>query len=86
MNNMETTLTDKEILDATLGGMVVREMSAISFLHWVSAKLNGVKAYTAANQELVQLIANPPMSRLMPEEEKCRIFRKLQSLIDKPLI
>ena len=83
---METTLTDKEILNSTVGGMVLRDMTAITFLHWVAAKLNGVKAYSAANQELIQMIANPPLGRTMPEEEMCRIFRVLQSIIDEPLI
>ncbi len=79
-------ITDKEILDSTLGGIVVREMTSITFLHWIAAKLNGVKTYSAANQELVMMIASPPMGRMMPEEEKCRLFRKLQSIIDEPLI
>ena len=83
---METILTDKEILDSVVGGMIMRDMTAITFLHWISAKLNGVKAYSAVNQELIQLIANPPLGRIMPEEEKCRIFRRLQTIIDEPLI
>lgn len=83
---METTKTDKEILDSTIGGVVMRDMSAITFLHYIAGKLNGVKTYTAANQELVMLVANPPMGRIMPEEEKCRLFRKLQSIIETPLI
>lgn len=79
-------LTDKEILDAKIGGIVIRDMTSISFMHFVSAKLNGVRTYTAANQELVLLVTNPPMGRMMPEEEKCRLFRKLQSIVIEPLI
>jgi len=82
---MNIDKTDKEMLDSVLGGVVVRDMSAITFLHYIAAKLNGVKTYSAANQELIQLIANPPLSRFMPEEEKCRILRKLQLLLDEPL-
>lgn len=78
--------SDKDILDSVIGGIVLREMTGITFLHWVSAKLNGVKTYTAANQELIQLIKNPPLSRLMPEEEKLRIFKKLQEIIETPLL
>jgi len=83
---METTKTNKEILDSVVGGIKLRDMSAITFLHYIAGKLNGVKTYTAANQELVMLVANPPMGRIMPEEEMCRLFRKLQSIVTEPLI
>lgn len=73
-------MTDKEILDMTLGGITVRDMSAITFLGWLAGKLNGVPAYKAANQELVGLISQPPISRVMPEMEKCRIIRQLIEL------
>lgn len=73
-------MTDKEILDLEVGGMKISDMTAITFLNMMSDKLNGVPAYKAANQELLGLISNPPMSRVMADPEKCRIIRKLLEL------
>jgi len=73
-------MTDKEILDTTVGGMLISDMSAITFLNMVADKLNGVPAYKAANQELLGMISNPPMSRLIADPEKCLIIRKLLEL------
>lgn len=73
-------MTDKEILDSVVGGMAIRDMSAMTFYGWMSDKLNGVPAYKAATQELVSLVSAPPMSRLVPELEKVRIVRKLLEL------
>lgn len=72
-----TKPTDKEILDSVQGGMAIRDMGSMTFLHWLTGKLNGVKAYSAANQELIGLIRTPPLSRTMPDGEKCKIVRKL---------
>ena len=83
---MEITKSDKDILDSKLGGVVLRDMTSITFLHWLSGKLNGVKTYSAVNQELIGFIKNPPMSRVMPEEEKLRIIKRLQTIIDEPIL
>lgn len=73
-------MTDKEILDTVLGGVTVRDMTAITFLGWMANKLNGAPAYKAANQELIGLIGQPPMSASMPDMEKCRIIRRLMEM------
>lgn len=71
---------DKEILDLELGGVRMRDMSAISFLHWLAKKIDGVPSYSAANQELVAAVAAPPLSNNMPDDEKVRLCRKLQAI------
>lgn len=73
-------MTDQEMLDAVLGGIVVREMTAITFLGYVSEKMNGIPTYTADSQELLASIRSAPMSRVMAEEEKVRLLRKLLAL------
>ncbi len=77
---MTNELTDQELLDLKLGGQVVREMTALTFLGYISSKVNGAPAYSAANQELVAAVRVVPMGRVMPDEEKVRLLRKLQAL------
>ena len=67
---------DKEILDYQLAGTSIREIGAMSFLSWVLNKVNGVKAYSAATQEILGLAKNPPLGTI-PETEKIKIVRKL---------
>ena len=71
---------DKEYLDMVIGGQVVRDMSSITFIGVIAGKLNGVKTYTAANQELSLMVSNPPMGYRMPDDEKIRIIKKLESI------
>ena len=70
-------LTDMDILALKTGGLVIKEMSAITFLKWVSEKLNGVKAYSAASTELTLMIQNAPFGRMMGDEQKIDVVRKL---------
>ena len=71
--------TDKEILDTSIGGQILRDMSGISFTGWVAGKINGLPAYKASVVELTALVKSPPLGRL-PEEEKIKIVRKLIEL------
>lgn len=73
-----------DILNMEIGGMKVKDMSSMTFIQWVAKKLNGLPAYKASTVELTSLVSNPPMSRLMPDEEKIRIINKMKSL-DMPL-
>ena len=73
-------MENKDILDTVAGGIPIRDMSAITFVNWVSSKIDGMPAYKAATTELAALVAQPPMSRIMPDEEKCRIVRRLLEL------
>lgn len=75
-----TELLDKEILDLVIGGMTVREMGAMSFLQWLSKKIDGVAAYRADTQEILMAVSHPPMSSSFPDSEKIRLIRKLIAL------
>ena len=74
------TMLDKEILDIKIGDQTVQELSALSFLHWVAKKIDGVPAYSASNQELVLAVSHAPLSNTMPDEEKIRLVRKMLSI------
>lgn len=75
-----TKYEDKEILDLKIGGMKIVDMTALGFLGWISKKINGVSAYTAANQELIMAVTHAPLSNVMAPEEKIRLCRKLEAL------
>lgn len=77
--------TEIDILNTVVGGMKIREMSAMTFLQYVAKKLNGVDAYSATSTELMMLVANPPMTRVMSDDAKLVIIEKLKKLnIDLP--
>lgn len=71
--------SDKEILDTNIGGQIIRNMSAITFIGWLAGKLNGLPAYKAATVELTALVSSPPLGS-MPEGEKIKVVRKLLEL------
>lgn len=77
---MTTEMTDQEMLDLKLGGLVVRDMTSITFLGYISEKLNGAPTYNADTQELLSAVRGVPMGRMMPDEEKVRLLRKLLAL------
>ncbi len=70
---------DKEILDYNAGGQVIRNMSGITFISWMSSKLNGQPAFKGSTVELSGYVSNPPLGKL-PETEKVAIVRKLLNL------
>ena len=70
---------DKEILDYNAGGQILRNMSGITFIGWMSNLLNGQPSFKAATQELLGYISNPPLGKL-PDSEKVAIVRKLLNL------
>lgn len=69
-----------DILRLDIGGVTLKEASAITFLQWVAKKLNNVATYSATVTELRMLVSNPPMTRLMSEDQKIGIIRKLRSV------
>jgi len=73
-------IEDKHILELVVGGEKLRDMSAITFLNWASEKLNNVPTYAAPAVELRSLVTNPPMSRVMSDEQKIWIWRRLEAL------
>lgn len=77
---MTTEPLDKELLDMSIGGQVVRDMSAITFLGVISERINGAPVYTADTQELLAAVRSAPIGRTMPDQEKVRLLRKLLAL------
>jgi hypothetical protein len=73
-------MLDKELLDLKLGGVVMRDMTAITFLQYVANKVSGAPAYRAETQELLSAVSAAPMSRKMSDEQKISLIRKLQAL------
>lgn len=62
-----------------IGESTVRDITTVTFLGWLAGKLNGVQAYSAANQELRMAVSAPSYGSF-PELEKVRLVRKLLSL------
>lgn len=71
--------SDKEILDYDMGGVIIRDMTGITFAGIIANKINGLPAYKAATQELVALVSSPPLGKI-PELEKVKAIRKLLEL------
>lgn len=71
---------DFEILTLEIGGIKIRDMSALTFYQYIAKKLNNTKTYNATVVELTNLVMQAPMSRVLLEDEKIRIIKKLKSL------
>jgi hypothetical protein len=69
-----------EILNKNVGGLTIKEMTAITFFTWVARKLNDVKAYDVRVVELTRLVTSPIGSRTLPDDYKLEIIAKLKSL------
>lgn len=72
-------MTDFEIVKMKLGGMLLEEMTAITFLGWVAKKINNQPTNSPTLSELARLVVNPPMGK-MSVENKLQIIRKLEAL------
>jgi hypothetical protein len=74
-------MTDIEILETVVGGQVIKEMSALSFMGWLANKLNNVTITNDPNlAELRVAIANPPIMPRLADESKIKYVRKLLAL------
>lgn len=73
-------MSEIDILDTDIGGIKLKDATAMTVLQWLSKKLDNVKAYDASVVELTALLTNPPMSRTMPDEKKIEIVMKLRKL------
>lgn len=73
-------MNEIDFLNANIGGQIVKDMSAFSFLQWLGNKLNNIKSFSADAVELTSLIQSPPMSRTMSDGRKIEIMRKLEKL------
>lgn len=78
---MTDPLTDIQILELNLGGVLLKDMSALTFFGWLAGKMNGV---TITNNprlaELRMAIANPPMMPRVADETKIKYVRNLIAL------
>ena len=79
MEELTTTEIDN-ILNTVIGGISIKEMTAITFMQFVLTKLNGQPRNDYRVIELSTLCNNPPMRRIMPNEEKIELLIKLKSL------
>ena len=74
-------LTDIQILEMNLGGVMLKDMSALTFFGWLAGKLNNV---TITNDprlnELRMAVASPPMMPKVADETKLKLVRHLIAL------
>ena len=74
-------LTDIQILELKLGGVVLKDMTALTFFGWLAGKLNGVTINNDPNlAELRMAIANPPVMPRVADETKIKCVRKLLAI------
>lgn len=74
-------LTDIEILEMNLGGVFLKDMTALTFFGWLAKKLNNVTINNDPNlAELRVAIANPPIMPRVADETKIRYVRKLLAI------
>ena len=72
-------MTDLELSKIKIGDIAIEEMTSITFLGWVSKKINGLQRYTPAMNELSLMISRPPLGK-MSIENKIEVIRKLEKL------
>jgi hypothetical protein len=74
-------LTDIQILELNLGGVVLKDMTALTFCGWLAGKLNGVTITNDPNlAELRMAISSPPIMPRLADESKIKYVRKLLAL------
>lgn len=74
-------LTDIEILELNLGGVLLKDMSALTFFGWLAGRLNGVAITNEPKlNELRAAIASPPMMPRLANESKIKYVRNLIAL------
>lgn len=73
--------SDIEILETVLGGIRLKDMSALTFFGWLANKLNGVAITNEPKlNELRAAIANPPMMPRVADETKIKYVRNLLAI------
>ena len=74
-------MTDIQILEMNLGGVMLKEMSALTFFGWLAGKLNNVTITNDGKlNELRTAIAMPPMMSKVADETKIKYVRNLIAL------
>ena len=71
-------LTDIEILELYLGGVKLKDMTALTFFGWLAGKLNGVTITNDGRlNELRMAIASPPLMPRVADATKIKYVRNL---------
>ena len=74
-------LSDIQVLELVLGGVMLKDMTALTFFGWLAGKLNGVPITNNPDlNELRMAIASPPMMAKVADETKIKYVRKLIAL------
>lgn len=74
-------MTDIEILELNLGGVRLKDMTALTFFGWLAKKLNGVAITNDPKlNELRMAIASPPLMPKVADETKLKYVRNLIAL------
>lgn len=64
-----------------LGGILLKDMSALTFFGWLAGKMNNVPITNDSNvSELRMAIANPPIMPKVADETKIKYVRKLMAI------
>lgn len=72
-------MSDVEILEHVIGGQMIKNMGALSFIGWLAEKLNKQPVNDVVN-ELKIAVNSPPMTGRMSDETKINYVRKLLSI------
>lgn len=79
--NAMSEMSDIEILELSLGGVMLKDMTALTFFGWLSKKLNNVAITNDAKlNELRTAIAHPPLMPRVADETKIKYIRNLIAL------
>jgi glucose-6-phosphate dehydrogenase assembly protein OpcA len=68
-----------EILNIEIGGLKIKDMTAITFVGWLAKKVNNLSVTNSDSVWLISKIKNPPMGRML-DEDKIEAVRKLMNL------
>lgn len=74
-------MSDIEILELNLGGVILKEMTALTFFGWMAKQLNNVPITNDPRlSELRTAIAHPPIMTRIADESKIKYVRSLIAL------
>lgn len=74
-------MTDIEILETVVGGIMIKDMTALTFLGYLSRKVNGLQINNNPKlNELRMAVANPPVMPRLADESKLKYARNLLAL------
>lgn len=81
MHNAMEPLSDIQVLELKLGGIMLKDMSAITFFGWLAGQLNNVPITNDPKlAELRMAVSAPPMMPRVADETKIKYLRNLIAL------